>query len=334
MLIGNQTWLFENKPTMIATGTVAGPFEAEGKLKNEIDFFHDDVWLEQSSFEQAQTILMEDAAKSAINKAKLTEQDIQFFLSGDLINQITPSTFAAKTLAMPYLGLYSACATSMESLALAGLLINHGAANYVLSGVSSHHAAAERQFRYPSAYGSQSPPTAQWTVTGAGAAIIARQGNGPKITTATIGKVVDLGITDPNNMGEAMAPAAVDTIITHCNDRKILPSYYDLIITGDLGEVGRQAALKLFTDAEVTVSEQQFQDSGLLIYNDDQEVFAGGSGAGCSALVMYSQIFRLLQTRKINKALLVATGCLHSPMSVQQKQSIPTIAHAVALEME
>lgn len=334
MLIGNQTWLFENKPVIVSTGTVAGPLEAEGNLREDIDHFYDDVWLDQPSFEQAQTILMEDASKIAIQKSGLSQESMQFFISGDLINQITPTTFAAKTLGLPYFGLFSACATSMESLALSAMIINGGGADYILSGISSHHAATEKQFRYPTEYGGQSPSTAQWTVTGAGCAVVGKLGKGPKITSATIGNVVDLGITDPFNMGEAMAPAAVDTIIAHLNDRRILPNYYDLIITGDLGKIGRQTALQLLEDNDIQLPEQQFLDCGVLIYTDEQPVLAGGSGAACSAVVLYSHIFRLLQSGVVRRVLIAATGSLHSPLSIQQKKSIPTIAHAVSIEME
>src|SRR5690625_2300566 len=242
MIKGHSTWIFQNNPTIISTGVVGGPFEAEGNIANDFDLLHEDLWLQQNSFEKAQQIMMEEACQIAVKKSGLKKEDVNYFISGDLINQITPTTFAANTIGIPYLGLFSACATTAESLALAALIINSGGASYILSGSSSHNATAERQFRYPTEYGGQKPPTAQWTVTGAGCALVAKSGQGPVITSATIGKVIDMGLTDPFNMGGAMAPAAVDTIIRHLTDCQVDPSYYDVIITGDLGKIGREAS--------------------------------------------------------------------------------------------
>ncbi|RYD05082.1 hypothetical protein N752_10950 [Desulforamulus aquiferis] len=234
MLQGHQSWVFPNKPTILSSATVVGPFEGEGPLANDYDFIHSDLWLGQDSYEKAEEKMMEEACERAIHKAGLQKEDIQFFLSGDLLNQIISSSFAARTLAVPYLGLFGACSTSMESLALASLLVDSKYAKYALCGTSSHNAAVEKQFRYPNEYGAQKPPTAQWTVTGAGAAVVSPQGDGPKVTSATIGKVIDMGISDPFNMGAAMAPAAVDTITAHLRDLDISPWEYDLIATGDL----------------------------------------------------------------------------------------------------
>src|SRR5690625_1924076 len=233
MIVGKSTWIFNQTPTIVSTGTVGGPFEANGNIYRDFDILHDDLWLEQESFEKAQQVMMEEACQAALKKTNLTQQQVEFFISGDLINQITPTSFGAKTLDITYFGLFSACATTMESLALAAMIINNNGANYILSGCSSHNAATEKQYRYPTEYGSLKPPTAQWTVTGAGCALVAKNGKGPKITSATIGKIVDMGMTDPFNMGSAMAPAAVDTIMTHLTERNLSPSYYDLIDTGD-----------------------------------------------------------------------------------------------------
>lgn len=332
LLIGHNTWEFSEQPSILTTGVVGGPFEANGKIAQDFDILHEDIWLKQSSFERAQQIMLEEAAQIAMDKAQLNKGQIQFFIGGDLINQITPTTFAAKTIGLPYLGLFSACATSVESLALSAAIINNNGANHILSGTASHNSAAERQFRYPTEYGGQKPPTAQWTVTGAGCALIGKQATGPAITSATIGKVVDMGLTDPFNMGGAMAPAAVDTIIRHLQDRKIDASYYDLIITGDLGQIGHDSSFELLQEKDIQINKEQYVDCGLIIYNEDQPVNSGGSGTACSAVVTYGHILKRMQNRELDKVLFVATGSLHSPMSVQQKNTIPCIAHAVSIE--
>jgi len=332
MLVGRQTWTFPNEPKIIATGTVGGPFEAKGKLKNDFDYLFDDTWMGEQSFEKAQKTLMERSVDIALHQANVTKNDVNFLLSGDLINQITPSNFAAEKIGIPFLGLFSACATSTEGLGLAALMVNTNYANYVVTGTASHNSAAERQYRYPTEYGGQKPPTAQWTVTGAGSAVVAKQGNGPSITSATIGKVVDYKITDPFNMGAAMAPAAVDTIIAHLNDRKIEPTYYDYIVTGDLGKIGQNISYQLLKDSGVNIAKDNYIDCGTMIYADDQPVNAGGSGTACSAVVTYGHLLNRLKNGEFKRMLVVATGSLHSPMSVQQKESIPCIAHAVSIE--
>ncbi|VEF48673.1 stage V sporulation protein AD [Bacillus freudenreichii] len=336
MLVGSQTWVFDRQPAILSTGVVGGPFEKDGRLTNDFDKFHVDLWMGKDSYEKAQTVLLEDAVDIALRKKALKGEDVQFFLAGDLINQITPTTFAARTNQIPYLGLFSACAISTESLGLAAMIINNGGAEYILAGASSHNASAERQFRYPTEYGGQKPPTAQWTVTGAGVALV---GSGnlvdsphPRITSATIGKVIDMGLTDPFNMGGAMAPAAVDTIQRHLFDLNLDSSHYDLIVTGDLAEVGRNVALDLFGQKGVSIEETQFQDCGLLIYKKEQDVFAGASGPACSAVVMYGHLLNEMKSGKYKRILFVATGSLLSPLSFQQKESIPCIAHAVAIE--
>ncbi|WP_027624280.1 stage V sporulation protein AD [Clostridium lundense] len=333
MLKGHQTWVFESKPVIISSAAVGGPFEAKGALANDFDILHEDVWLGQESFEKAEKKMLEEACETAINKGKIKKEDIQFFLSGDLVNQITPSSFAARTLGIPYLGIFGACSSSMEALALASLLINSKLARYVISGVSSHNMATEKQFRYPTEYGGQKPPTAQWTVTGAGAGLLADEGEGPRVTCATIGKVVDMGITDPFNMGTAMAPAAVDTIEAHFRDLNIEPSYYDLIATGDLGRVGHRIAGDLLDKHGLKIPREIFTDCGLLIYKDDQPVMSGASGCGCSAVVTYGHLLNRMKKGELKRILVVATGSLLSPLSYQQKESIPCIAHAVSIEI-
>ncbi|AOT72658.1 stage V sporulation protein AD [Geosporobacter ferrireducens] len=333
MLKGHRTWIFQSKPVILASAAVGGPFEAAGALSEDFDILHQDIWLGQDSFEKAEKVLLEEAAQKAIDKAGLKKEDVQFFLSGDLMNQIISSSFAARTLGMPYLGVFGACSSSMEGLALGSLIVDSKAANYVLAAASSHNGAAEKQFRYPTEYGSQKPPTAQWTVTGAGAALLGKEGNGPRVTTATIGRVIDMGISDPFNMGAAMAPAAVDTIEAHFRDMNIDPTYYDIIATGDLGKVGHRIASDLLTDHGLKIPENILTDCGLLIYKPEQPVIAGGSGCACSATVTYGHFMNQMRGGKLKRILIIATGALMSPISYQQKESIPCIAHAVSIEI-
>ncbi|CCO07320.1 stage V sporulation protein AD [Desulforamulus hydrothermalis] len=332
MLQGHQTWIFPNQPTLLSTGTVVGPFEGKGPLANDYDIIHGDLWLGQDSYEKAEQKMLEEAIEIAIRKAGLQKQDIHFFLGGDLLNQIISSSFAARSLAVPYLGLFGACSTSMQSLALGALLVDSKAARYVLCGTASHNPAVEKQFRYPTEYGAQKPPTAQWTATAAGVALVGPGGDGPRITSATIGRVVDMGLQDPFNMGAAMAPAAVDTLTTHFRDLGISPSHYDLIATGDLARVGHQIARDLLIKHGLEIPEEIFTDCGILIYGPEQPVMAGGSGCGCAAAVTFGHIINKMKQGELNRVLIVATGALLSPLSYQQKESIPCIAHAVAME--
>ncbi|MFE8696401.1 stage V sporulation protein AD [Cytobacillus sp. FJAT-53684] len=336
MLKGKQSWVFQNRPVITATGVSGGPFEANGKLAADFDILHDDLWMGQDSYEKAHRILIEEANQMALKKANLLEDDIHFFIAGDLINQITPTSMSARTNQIPYLGIFGACSTSMEGLALASFMINYQGAKHVLTGAASHNAAVEKQFRYPTEYGGQKPPTAQWTITGAGVAIVkVNDGvqNSPFTTSATIGKVVDMGLTDPFNMGGAMAPAAADTIIAHFKDLQIDPSYYDLIVTGDLGQIGQNTAFELLTNAGLKIEREKFKDCGLMIYKEDQPVNAGGSGAGCSATVLYGHLLNQMKQGVYKKILVVATGALLSPLTFQQNETIPCIAHAVSIEI-
>lgn len=333
MLKGHQSWIFDSKPTILASAAIGGPFEGNGALVDDFDILTEDLWLGQDSYEKAEKTMLEHACQRAIQKANLRKEDINFFFSGDLMDQIISSSFTARTLGIPYLGIFGACSSSMEGLALAAQLIDSKAAKYVVTAACSHNAAAEKQFRYPTEYGVQRPPTAQWTVTGAGAAVLAQNGDGPKITSATIGRVIDMGISDPYNVGAAMAPAAVDTIEAHFRDLNIDASYYDLIATGDLGKVGHELANILLEKHDINMPTDIFTDCGLLIYKKEQPSFAGGSGCGCSATVTYGHLLNRMRKGQLKKILIVATGALMSPLSFQQKESIPCIAHAVSIEM-
>ncbi len=338
MLSGKQSWLFQNHPVITSTGVSVGPFEGQGHLRDDFDIIHDDLWLNEDSYEKAHRVLLEEAASCAIKKKGLKNEDIQFLFAGDLVNQITPTSFAARTMAIPYLGLFGACSTSMEGLALAAFVVNYRGAEKVLTGASSHNAAIEKQFRYPTEYGGQKPPTAQWTVTGAGTALLEQNkkaaSNQIVVKSATIGKVIDLGMADPFNMGGAMAPAAADTIAAHFSDFNLKPDHYDLIVTGDLGKIGQATAQDLLEQKGLKLKEGQFRDCGLMLYKDDQNVQSGGSGAGCSATVLYGHLLNEMKKGTYNRILLAATGALLSPLTVQQNESIPCIAHAVSIEME
>lgn len=334
MKIGKQSWIFQQKPVITSTATVAGPYEAKGKLAKEIDLLHKDLYMNQPSYEQAHQQLIEDATKLTVQKAKLRFQDIDFFISGDLINQMTPTNFAARTHKIPFIGLFNACATSVGGLALAALIIDSKSGDHVITGSASHNAAVEKQFRYPTEYGAQKPPTAQWTVTGGGFGLVSQMGSGPVITRATIGRVMDLNQSDPFNMGAAMAPAAADTILSHLNDHQLTIDHYDLVVTGDLGSIGRNLLIDLLKKEQIYIQEDKLVDAGLSIYEENQNVFAGGSGAGSSSLYLYSKLINDLKNKNLNRILMVATGSLLSPLSTLQKQSIPVIAHAVAIESE
>jgi stage V sporulation protein AD len=333
MLIGHQSWKFENRPIIQSAATVVGPFEGQGPLANDFDIIHGDLMLGQESWEKAEKTLLEEAAKLAIENAGLTKEQVNFFIGGDLMNQIISSSFAARTLAIPYLGVFGACSTSMESLAIAEMIVNSRSAKYVLASACSHNASVEKQFRYPTEYGSQKPPTAQFTVTGAGASIVSHEGKGLAVTSATIGRVIDMGLTDPFNMGAAMAPAAVDTIEAHFRDLQIEPGYYDLIVTGDLAKVGHEIARDLLEKHKFPIKQTEFYDCGMMIYDyEKQTVQAGASGCGCSAVVTYGHLLKRMRRGELKRILVVATGALLSPLSFQQGESIPCVAHAVCIE--
>jgi stage V sporulation protein AD len=337
MLVGKQSWEFKNRPAISATGVTGGPFEANGRLADDFDILHDDFWIGMDSYEKAQKKLLEEAIQTVMLKQNMQKEEIEFLITGDLINQLTPSSFAARTVGIPYFGIFGACSTSMEGLALASFIVNYNGAKNIITGASSHNAATEKQFRYPTEYGGQKPPTAQWTVTGAGVGLVTvnnNQSNIPVTTSATIGKVIDMGLSDPFNMGGAMAPAAADTILAHFKDFQIDPSHYDLIVTGDLAKIGRETTIDLLHNNGLKIYPDRFKDCGLLIYKEDQQVQAGASGAGCSAVVLYGHLLNQMKKGLYKRILIVATGALLSPLSYQQKESIPCIAHAVSIEMQ
>lgn len=330
--IGKQTVKLQNPPSIIGTATIVGPKEGEGPLKDYFDIvLEDDMW-GQESFEKAEAKIQEEAIKLAISNANLSTSDIDYLFSGDLLNQITSSSYTARQLEIPYFGLYGACSTMTESLSLGAMAIDGGFANYVVCATSSHFSSAERQFRFPLEYGAQRPLTSQWTVTGAGATVLSATGNGPYITYITTGKIKDYGITDANNMGSAMAPAAIDTITQHFQDTGYSPDDYDLIITGDLAAVGKKILLDLMGKKGYDLSKN-YTDCGVKIFDwVEQDTHAGGSGCACAAVVFNGYIYKEMIKGNLNRVLLVATGALHSPISTLQGESIPGIAHAVTID--
>lgn len=285
----------------------------------------------ESTFEKAECKMLSFAIEEAIKNSGLKESEVDLLISGDLLNQIISASFAARDFGIPFLGVYGACSTMAEAFALAGALVNAGYYTKVAAATGSHFSSAERQYRYPLEQGTTRPPQSQWTVTGAGGAVIAEKGSHIAITGATIGKVVDFGITDVNNMGAAMAPAACDTILTHLKDTGRSADYYDLIVTGDLGALGSRIVKDLTWEKGVDIQSNHV-DCGEIIYKVIEDEFQGGSGAGCSAVVFNSYIYDKLKRREINRVLFTATGALLSTVSSGQGESIPCIAHAVSIE--
>lgn len=330
-LTGKQSWVFQNEVYVNATGTSVGPKEAKGPLGDCFDVKYEEMHCGEGNWELAERKLMNDSIGQVFKKGKLKASDIDFFLAGDLLNQTVTANYVARELGIPFLGMFGACSTSMETLAVGAAFIDGGFANRVLATVSSHNATAERQFRYPTEYGGQKPDTATSTVTGAGSAIISNEKSVIKITAATIGKVQDLGITDPFDMGSAMAPAAAHTIQQHFEDLNRSASDYDLIVTGDLSKVGAPITRRMLLDEGYDLGSV-YNDCGMMIYNDDQNVFAGGSGCACSAVVTYGHLLEEMKKGNLQRIFVVATGALLNPMMIQQDESIPTIAHGVVFE--
>lgn len=332
--VGRQTIKLINPPKIISAFSVVGPKEGEGPLKEYFDEILNDDTYGKESYEKAESEMMYTAISAAIKRAKLKESDINYMLAGDLLNQIISSSFAARELAIPFFGLYGACSTMSESLSLASIIMDGGFADYVVASTSSHFSAAERQFRYPLEYGSQRSETAQWTVTGSGAVVLGKEGNYPEVRYITTGVVKDYGVTDPNNMGAAMAPAAVDTIYNHFKDTGRTPDDYDIIATGDLGMIGKKITDKLLLEYGYDIRGNHMDCGEAIFHNDIQKTGAGGSGCGCSAVVTAGYLYKKMMRKEIKSFLLVSTGALMSTTSSLQGESIPGIAHAVAVEMD
>lgn len=319
-------------PAIFASASVVGAKEGEGPLKARFDYISDDSYFGESSWEKAESSMFRRCFTTVCDKAKIAPSELDFVCAGDLLNQCIGSAFALKDSKVPYFGLYGACSTMAESLSLASLLLDGGFADHVCAMTGSHFCSAERQFRLPLEYGGQRTPTSQWTVTGSGALILGSNAAGPQVTHVTIGSITDAGITDANNMGAAMAPAAYSTLKQHFQDTGRDPFYYDAIFTGDLGAMGHDILQALFREDGVELGVM-YLDCGMLIYDvKAQDVHAGGSGCGCSASVLAAHILPSMRKGIWNRVLFAATGALMSATSAQQGDSIPGICHAVAIE--
>lgn len=332
MRIGRQTVKLDNPPIILETASIAGVKEGEGPLKNSFDKVLTDDTLGEKSWEKSESMLQKQTMLLALEKATLAQGDIDYILAGDLLNQCVGAHYSVRDFDIPFLGLYGACSTMTESMSIGSMLVGGGFANHVMCLTSSHFCSSERQFRNPLEYGGQRTPSAQWTVTGAGCAILASKGSGPRITHVTTGKVIDKGVTDISNMGAAMAPAAIDTLLAHFDDTGIKPDEYDMIVTGDLGVIGSDILVELMMEEGFDIRENH-RDCGKMIYDiEAQDVHAGGSGCGCCGSVFCGYIYRELKRHNLKKILVMATGALMNPMVVEQGESIPAVAHAVTIE--
>lgn len=330
--IGQRTLRFENKPYLLAHAAAVGQKEGEGPLGRQFDYVAENDRMGEKSWELAESRLQQTAVKMALKKGGLQKGDLDVILAGDLLNQCISSFLASVDSDVPYLGQYGACSTMAQGLALGACLVEGGAAGRLLAAASSHFCSAERQYRFPLAYGGQRTPTAQWTATAAGAAVLGAQGSGNiRVTHALFGKMVELGVKDANNMGAAMAPAAYDTIKALLDDLGAAPADFDCIVTGDLGHVGADILLTLFREDKIDLSPV-YSDCGSLIYGDEQDAHAGGSGCGCSAAVLCGPLLRDMQAGKLKRMVFAGTGAMMSPVSVQQGQPIAGICHAVVIE--
>ncbi len=314
------------------TATVTGPYEGRGPLSKYFDYSYEDLYFDAKTWEQAESKSTSDAIDILMKKTALTRFDIDLFVAGDLLNQLTASNYAAASMPSSFIGVYAACATSALELIVGANMVETGAAEKAVCAVSSHNNAAEKQFRYPVEYGGPKPKTATFTATGSAAALMSKKKEGVKIESATLGQVVDSEINDVFHMGAVMAPAAADTIYKHLLETGRDVNYYDLILTGDLGIYGKEI-LKEYMQTEYGITLQNYDDTGVMLYNlKRQPVYAGASGPVCAPLVTYGYIFDQMKKQKLKKVLLVATGALMSQTLANQKLTIPSVAHAVSLE--
>ena len=331
MILGKQSISFEKPPCILSCGSIVGKKEGDGPLGKYFDIVEEDPMVGKANWEEAESALQKCAAEIALEKAGLKSEDIRYLFSGDLLGQIIASSFGMLDLQIPMFGLYGACSTAGEALSLAAMTVSAGYAKHCLAVTSSHFASAEKQFRYPLEYATQRPLSTTWTVTGSGAFIVSTKGT-IKITGITTGKMMDYGVKDSMNMGAAMAPAAADTIYQHFVDFSRSPEDYDLIVTGDLGVVGRELVLDLLKQKGYDLTEKYF-DCGIAIFDDStQDTHSGGSGCGCSAVTLAGYLLPKLKTGELNRILFLPTGALLSTVSFNEGQSIPGICHGVVLE--
>jgi len=325
------TLIFKLPPHIIGRYVIVGTKESQGPFKNyfkhpivEKDFI-------KLTYEQAECKILEETIFNAIHNAKLTLSDIDVLVSGDLLNQITSSSFAARKFDTSFIGLYGACSTMAESLAIGSCLLDGGYFKRVACSTSSHFATAERQYRAPLELGTPRTPTSQWTVTATACSVLSASGNGPIITSATFGKVTDFGIADPNNMGVAMAPAAMTTLVAHLANTHTKPEDYDLILTGDLGKLGSDVFVDLMEQEGYKLG-QNYSDGGHMMFDINQKTNQGGSGCGCGASLLNSYVLDKINDGKYKKVLFMATGALLNSLTSQQGETIPCIAHSLVIE--
>ena len=330
--IGKQTIKFDNPPTILETACIVGPKESAGPLAKYFDYCLEDEFWGENTWEKAESKIIKETVNILISKSGISTAEIDYCFAGDLLNQCISSSFGLRDSNIPFFGIFGACSTFVEGLSLASILAENCARN-VLCATSSHFCSAEKQFRFPLELGNQRPPSSQWTVTGAGSAIVSQNGNGPFVTHITPGKIVDMGIKDANSMGAAMAPAALDTLVTHFKDTGRNPNYYDVIITGDLGYIGKDILTDLAKQEGYDI-KSNYDDCGVLIFNkEEQDTHSGGSGCACCGSVFSGYFFKQLRDKKIKKVLFIATGALMNATSSQQGESIPGIAHAISIEL-
>ncbi|MCX7749234.1 MAG: stage V sporulation protein AD [Clostridia bacterium] len=328
---GKQTVKLKNPPSIVSAACIVGPKEGQGPLRLYFDAIVEDEMWGEKSWERAESKLMRETFAKILNKGAKVATDVNYVIAGDLLNQCIAANFGLRESGVSFFGVYGACSTMAESMSLGAMLIDGEHADNIVCMTSSHFCSAEKQFRFPLELGSQRPPTAQWTVTGSGGVLLGKDGTGPYVTHVTTGKIVDMGIKDANNMGAAMAPAAVDTILRHFKDTGFTPHEYDLILTGDLGKLGKEICSEMLEKEGYPISDR-YDDCGVMIFDwEKQDAHAGGSGCGCSASVFAGFIYQEMVKGNLNNVLFVATGALMSPTSTQQGESIPSIAHAVSI---
>ena len=328
---GKQSFVLPNQPVITHWASVAGKKESQGPLAKYYDYTSQDTHFAQTTWEQAEKRMQQLALELLAKKANISKEQLPLVYSGDLLNQCIGSSFSLNNTGIPHLGLYGACSTMSESLLLAAMTVEGGFTDQAIAMTSSQVASSERQYRFPLGYGGQRTPTSQWTVTGSGAALVQKEGSGPRIESCTIGTVMELGIKDANNMGAAMAPAACSTILAHFSDLQTAPEDYDLIVTGDLGKVGKSLLMEQAKQQGV-ILEGRLVDCGMLVFDlDNQDVHAGGSGCGCSAITLCGYLLNKIKKEKLKRILFCGTGALLSPTSTQQGLAIPGICHAVSI---
>ena len=328
------TKFLDTQPSVIASAAVGGKMESEGPLGEYFDKINEDPYLSSDTYEQGESQLQKQAVIHCLQKAGLKGSDIDVLFGGDLLNQCVGTTYGVRSFGIPFLGLYAACSTMSEGLMLASLFVDRGISDRTMAVTSSHFCTAERQYRFPLGYGGQRPPTSQWTVTAGGALIVGEHGGPPYVRACTVGKIVDMGVSDANNMGAAMAPAAFTTVKTFFDDTGMSPSDFDCIVTGDLGKVGSRVLCELMQRENIDISPNH-KDCGLMMYHlQQQDVHSGASGCGCAGSTLCGYFIPKLRSGEFRNILFSATGALMSPTVSQQGESIPSISHLVWLSSE